>query len=243
MSPLPRPVKQVLVPPDEAAVGRAWVRLETTRRVPTTVRPAIAWAAFAALAAAGVALVVRPAAPAPASSAAASAVGGALGLARAPASPPPVGGGEAAALVSEGSAAAAGSVTAPPRAGPRVFWHGRPTAGAARPSLVEGPAPAPEQPVDEAGALLASADDAWRAGQTTRAATLLAELAAHHADDARAGAALYLLGQMQLDVLGQPAEAVASFQRALQLGVPDDVVGPLWTALEQAQRSAEAPAP
>jgi hypothetical protein len=65
-------------------------------------------------------------------------------------------------------------------------------------------------------------------------------LAAHHPADARAGSALYVLGQLQLDVLGRPAAALDSFERALALGVPESLVGPLWEAHERASAEAGA---
>ncbi|GMU59671.1 MAG: hypothetical protein AMXMBFR34_14340 [Myxococcaceae bacterium] len=234
MSQLPRPVKQVLASPSlDARVARTWVRLERTRRGPRAVRPALVLGGLAATAALAVAVWLRAPAPvAPLSDQAPKAA--ALASAAAP-EVVRVEGKVANDAAHAGDVAHA-SPSVPPRAPTRVWWKGRPTPGAPRPSLVQpGPAPHEEVEPDPVGALLSSADEAWRAGDTTRAASLLSELAAHHPEDARAGQALYLLGQMQLDVLEQPGEAVKSFQRALQLGVPEELVGPLWQALERAQ--------
>ncbi|MCC6336331.1 MAG: hypothetical protein IT380_20390 [Myxococcales bacterium] len=225
MSQLPRPVKQVLASPSlDARVVRTWVRLERTRRGPRAVRPAFVLAGLAAAAALAVAVWAR------APSAARPQVG-----------PAPVADSLAAPEVARvdvkvANDSAHASPSVPPRAPTRVWWKGRPTPGAPRPSLVQpGPGQREDEAADSVGALLSSADEAWRAQDTVRAASLLSELAAHHPEDARAGQALYLLGQMQLDVLERPGEAVKSFQRALQLGVPEELVGPLWQALERAQ--------
>ncbi|MEW5738189.1 MAG: tetratricopeptide repeat protein [Myxococcota bacterium] len=234
MSQLPRPVKQVLSSgPLDARVARTWARLQRTRRGPRVVRSGFVLAGALAAAALAVVLWPRAAIPTPP-----VALVSAAPMVHASPAPAPGVTADAPHLAPprpHGDAAPAAAAHAPLRRSPtRVWWKGRPQPGAPRPSLMRV-SPGAEEKVDSVDALLASADEAWRAGDTARAAALLSELAAHHPEDARAGQALYLLGQMQLDVLGAPEQAVDSFQRALQLGVPDELTGPLWQALERAQ--------
>lgn len=225
MSQLPRPVKRLTRSDDvDARVQRTWVRLERTRRAPRVVRPGFVLGG--ALAAALLVLAAWPQrAPSPA------------------AVPPvavPVASRYAAderANVPHGAPSSPASSRAP-SAPATVVWRGRPAPGVARPSLVVRPPGAVVEAEDPVDALLASADEAWQAGDTARTAVLLSELAAHHPEDARAGSALYLLGQIQLEVLERPDAALASFERALALGVPDALVGPLWAAHERADEAA-----
>lgn len=225
MSLLPWPVKRLTRSDDvDARVQRTWVRLERTRRAPRVVRPG--FVVGAAVAAALLVLAAWPErAPTPAVVAAVAA---------------PVVSRHAVderVNVPHGVPSSPASSRAP-SAPATVVWRGRPAPGVPRPSLVvraPGAALEEEDPVD---ALLASADEAWRAGDTARTAVLLSELAAHHPEDARAGSALYLLGQIQLDVLERPDAAVESFERAMALGVPDALVGPLWAAHERASEVA-----
>lgn len=157
---------------------------------------------------------------------AAHAVGALVHAGEPRASPPGVGGAPPASRAAQAPAT--------------VVWRGRPTPGAPRPPFMLRLPSSEAAPEDVVEVLLASADEAWRAGDSGRAAVLLSELAAHHPDDARAGSALYVLGQLQLDVLGRPDAAVDSFERALALGVPDSLVGPLWEAHERASAEAGA---
>lgn len=224
MSLLPWPVKRLTKEDDvDARLQRTWVRLERTRRAPRPVRPG--FVVGAVLAAGLVAVVAWPRAertPAPA-----------VVVAPLPSSPRVA---DERVNVPHGVPAPTAPVASAPAT---VVWRGRPTPGVPRPSLVlrlPGASVEAEDPVD---ALLASADEAWQAGDTARTAVLLSELAAHHPEDARAGSALYLLGQIQLEVLERPDAAVASFERAIALGVPDELLAPLWAAHERASDALE----
>ena len=198
MSPLPRPVKHVLVvEPKDVQVSRTWARLEVTRRVGKSPR----WR-FAAVGALG--LVVS--------------VVGVLLWPRPPAPSP-------------------WTVTT-------LLARGRQVSGTARPvRALESREPEatdsapPPPPPDAVGALLESAAEAVRGSDFPRAAALLTEVAQHHHADARAPAAMFALGRIQLDRLHHRAEAVNSFTLALESNPPEELVVPLWQALQEAQRS------
>ncbi len=203
---LPRPVKQVLeAPPLDGAVVRTWARIQVSRRV----RPPLSRGVRLALPV-GVVLLALGAgwwlahrsAPAPAAAAA-----------PAPLPPPAF---TVSSLLAQGRAAP-GPVRAPRPAHP--------------PAPAQPPAPTLPPP-DPVAALLASAAQAAEGHDAQRAVALLIELEAHHADDPRTPAALFARGRLQLEALHRPREAAHSFTRALELGPPEELVVPLWHALQ-----------
>jgi hypothetical protein len=194
---------------------RVWARVQVKRRAPTpVVRPWLV--GVAAVAAVAMVVVMRPR-PADLSSTVAV-----KALAKGePEKTEPV----APVVVVE-------APQAPPRVGP--WLQGRHSlATFSRPVGVKADA----VPADLVGSLLESAEDAWRAGQPSRVAAILGEVSEHHANDPRASEALFLLGLVQLDALKHPRLAKASFQRALELSPPEDLIAPLWEAY---QRSMDA---
>jgi transmembrane sensor len=72
--------------------------------------------------------------------------------------------------------------------------------------------------------LLALADMARLSGHPEDAAIPLARIVRDHAGDPRSALAAFTLGKLQLDTLGQPAQAAASFQTALGLGLSTPLV-------------------
>jgi hypothetical protein len=218
MKPLPRPVRQVLDDSSNAAsVMRVWARVQVERRAPP--RLARPWLAGIPTAAALVMVVAMKFRSPPASTVSQASMG------------------EGAALktrsVQKGAEQTLPStlLAEPARIGPWLQGrHSLSTFG--RRSGVRA-----ESPSDVVGSLLASAEDAWQEGQPLRVVALLGEVSEHHADDPRACEALFLLGLVQLDVLKHPLLAKASFQRALELDPPEDLIAPLW---EGYQRSTSA---
>ena len=217
MKPLPRPVREVLDEPASAAsVMRVWARVQVKRRAPAPmVRPWVV--GVAAVAAVAVVVLTRPRGPAVSmsDSALASNVVQAKSVSEKASSE---------FVVTE-------SVTPqvpPPRVGP--WLQGRHSlATFSRPIGTKAGA----EPADVVGSLLASAEDAWRAGQPSRVVALLGEVSEHHSNDPRASEALFFLGLVELDVLKHPRLARASFQRALELNPPSDLVVPLWEAYQR----------
>jgi transmembrane sensor len=88
-------------------------------------------------------------------------------------------------------------------------------AGAVRPQRVPASVPAGAT----ADQLLAGADALRAAGDAEPASVLLARLLDTHPDDPRAALAAVTLGRLYMQ-LGQPARAVATLERARQLGLP-----------------------
>jgi hypothetical protein len=70
-----------------------------------------------------------------------------------------------------------------------------------------------------AAALWEGADAARRDGQPARAAALLELLLRDYPGDSQVAAAAFTRGVLQLDQLGQPADAARSFRQALELGI------------------------
>jgi ferric-dicitrate binding protein FerR (iron transport regulator) len=83
------------------------------------------------------------------------------------------------------------------------------------PSRSRSAAPTPPR----AAELWEDADEARRGGQPARAAALLGRLLRDYPADSQVALAAFTRGVLQLDRLGQPAEAAVSFQRALELGI------------------------
>lgn len=218
MKPLPRPVREVLnEPATPASVMRVWARVQVKRRAPTpVVRPWLV--GVAAVAAVAMVVVMRPRAMDMSGSEALSSTVAvkAFAASETKKTEPVV----AAPIVAE--------VQAPPRVGP--WLQGRHSlATFSRPLGVKADA----VPADLVGSLLESAEDAWRAGQPARVVAILGEVSEHHANDPRASEALFFLGLVQLDALKHPRLAKASFQRALELNPPTDLVVPLWEAYQR----------
>ena len=222
MKPLPRPVREVLdEPASPASVMRVWARVQVKRRAPTPlVRPWLV--GVAAVAAVVMVVVTRPRATV-------GSVGEAVPVTKSmvaasePKKTEPV----APPVVAE--------VLPPPRVGP--WLQGRHSlATFSRPLGAKADA----VPADVVGELLESAEDAWRAGQPARVVAILGEVSEHHANDPRASEALFFLGLVQLDVQKHPRLAKASFQRALELNPPTDLVVPLWEAYQRSMAD-EAP--
>lgn len=226
MKPLPRPVREVLdEPASPASVMRVWARVQVKRRAPTpVVRPWLV--GVAAVAAVAMVVVTRPRVTV-ASMAGAEAV--------------PVTKSIIAASETKKTEAVVAApvdvveVLSPPRVGP--WLQGRHSlATFSRPLGAKADA----VPADVVGALLESAEDAWRAGQPARVVAILGEVSEHHANDPRASEALFFLGLVQLDALKHPRLAKASFQRALELSPPEDLVAPLWEAYQRSMDSEGA---
>ena len=64
--------------------------------------------------------------------------------------------------------------------------------------------------------LLALADTARLSGHAADAVQPLHEIISQHADDSRAAVAAFTLGRLYLESLGRPADATASFERAIE---------------------------
>ncbi len=216
MKPLPRPVREVLDEPvSPASVMRVWARVQVKRRAPTPVaRPWLV--GVAAVAAVAMVVVTRPRAP----------VGSVAEAVLVTKSVKTIAASETKKTESVAPPVVA-EVQAPPRVGP--WLQGRHSLATFSRPLVRADA----VPADLVGSLLESAEDAWRAGQPSRVAAILGEVSEHHANDPRASEALFLLGLVQLDALKHPRLAKASFQRALELNPPTDLVAPLWEAYQR----------
>ncbi|MEO6602072.1 MAG: tetratricopeptide repeat protein [Polyangiaceae bacterium] len=82
--------------------------------------------------------------------------------------------------------------------------------------------PVPVAPVapDAVGVLFQQADTALRARASVKAASLLQRILTEYPSDARGTLAQFTLGRIYLDSLGEPALAVAYFNRAIEGGVP-----------------------
>jgi hypothetical protein len=221
MKPLPRPVREVLdEPASQASVMRVWARVQVKRRAPTqVVRPWLV--GIAAVAALAMVVVTRP-------RASDAALAGSLPTRAAT---------ETVLTTKSISKAEPPSVVADlpaPRVGPwlqgrhSLATFSRPLGGRADASSA-----------DVVGSLLESAEDAWRAGQPSRVVALLGEVQEHHSNDPRASEALFFLGLVQLDALKHPRQAKASFQRALELNPPTDLVAPLWEAYQRSLSDEE----
>lgn len=76
---------------------------------------------------------------------------------------------------------------------------------------------------DPVAALLARADAARRRGEDADAARVLEVVVAEHAEDQRAALAAYSLARLRLDRMGEPGAAARDFERALALGLPDQL--------------------
>jgi hypothetical protein len=227
MKPLPRPVREVLDEPvSPASVMRVWARVQVKRRAPTPVaRPWLV--GVAAVAAVAMVVVARPRAAVNVMSSGVESV--------VPVTKSIIAASEAKKTESVAPPSVVAEVQAPSRVGP--WLQGRHSlATFSRPVGVKADA----VPADLVGALLESAEDAWRAGQPSRVAAILGEVSEHHANDPRASEALFLLGLVQLDALKHPRLAKASFQRALELNPPTDLVVPLWEAYQRSM-GAEDP--
>ena len=77
---------------------------------------------------------------------------------------------------------------------------------------------------DPVADLLARADTARRGGRHEAAARLLDTVVAQHADDPRAALAAYSLGRLRLERTGELRSAARTFARALELGLPEELV-------------------
>lgn len=207
---LPRPIKSILQEPAlDQPVARGWSRVQKKRRVRDTARKSVL-AVACLLLAASVGWALRPLFP--------------------------------STLPAQAPVAKAPPLDALVKELPRVQG---------RAQLVQRPAPAPpqqqpEQPqpphavepdpeVDVVAALLLSVRDAYDAGNMSRAAALLSEIAERHAEDPRAAQALYVLGLIQLDKSHDAKGAAKSFTHALELDPPAALVPELWRALERAR--------
>ena len=104
------------------------------------------------------------------------------------------------------------------------------------------PARAPRRSPPSAAELWEGADEARRSGQSARAAALLERLTRDYPDDSQVALAAFTLGVLQLDRLGQPAEAALSFQRALDLGIGKALREDVYPRWAEALERAGAPA-
>ncbi|MDP3233264.1 MAG: tetratricopeptide repeat protein [Myxococcales bacterium] len=224
MKPLPRPVREVLDEPvSPASVMRVWARVQVKRRAPTPLaRPWLV--GVAAVAAVALVVVTRPRPAVGSMSSGEESV--------APVTKSMVAASETKERVAPAPVVA--EVKAPPRVGP--WLQGRHSLATFSRPLVK----ADGVPADLVGSLLESAEDAWRAGQPARVVAILGEVSEHHADDPRASEALFFLGLVQLDAMKHPRLAKASFQRALELNPPTDLVVPLWEAYQRSMDEGSA---
>lgn len=224
MKPLPRPVREILEEPaSPASVMRVWARVQVKRRAPPPLaRPWLV--GVAAVAAVAMVVMTRPRATdvALSSSLPVAAAESTKSIAVAEAQP---------VVVTPPQRVAD---SPPPRVGP--WLQGRHSLSTfARPIGAK----TDTVPADVVGSLLESAEDAWRAGQPMRVVALLGEVSEHHSNDPRASEALFFLGLVQLDALKHPRLAKASFQRALELNPPADLVAPLWEAYQRSMEGEE----
>ena len=209
---LPRPIKSVLQEPAlDQPVARGWARVQKKRRVRDTARKTVL-AVACLLLAASVGWAVRPLFPSTMPAVAAPVVPVAAKATSAPLD----------ALVKE-----------LPRVQGRAQLVQRPALPVAAPQQPHVAEPVPE--VDVVAALLLSVRDAYDAGNTSRAAALLSEIAERHSADPRAAQALYVLGLIQLDKNHDANAAADSFTHALELDPPAALVPELWRALERAR--------
>lgn len=223
MKPLPRPVKSVLQEAPDAGIKRVWAGIQRKRRLRPTVRPFFLFAGAAALAA--LAVVAWPRNMTPVAPPAIAPV------AQAPVTPSQE---EVAASAPSLAAAFPVSSAAPSKQGRRP--------GTSRPPLAfPGLSSAAQQPADAVGVLLKSADEAWQRGELEQVVTLLREISAHHGDDPRACAAVFVLGRVQLEALHDPNAALESFERAMELDPPEDLAVPLWELMERARGLTRRP--
>jgi hypothetical protein len=209
---LPRPVKAILREGGlDAPVSRGWSRVQRKRQVRDTARKSVLGVSCLVLAAA-VGWAVRPYLSTPRPSAAA-----------------PLAGVEASAVKT--AAPLDTLVDQLPKVHGRAVQVQRPVP-AAPPAA---PVAAPQPEVDVVGALLESVRDAYEHGDTARAAALLSEIAEKHEEDPRSAQALYVLGLIQLDKNHDAKGAAVSFNHALELDPPAELVPTLWEALERAR--------
>jgi hypothetical protein len=208
---LPRPIKSVLQEPSlDQPVARGWSRVQKKRRVRDTARKTVL-AVACLLLAASIGWALRPMFPSTMPAVASPVVP----VAKAPSAP-------LDALVKD-----------LPKVQGRAQLVQRPAQPPAPPQQPPVAVPVPE--VDVVAALLLSVRDAYDAGDTTRAAALLSEIAERHAADPRAAQALYVLGLIQLDKNHDPKAAADSFTHALELDPPAQLVPELWRSLERAR--------
>jgi hypothetical protein len=221
MKPLPRPVREVLdEPASPASVMRVWARVQVKRRAPTPlIRPS--FVGVAAVVGLVMVVVLRPRGTDDALSSAAQV---------------PV---QTESVLTTRSITKTESlpvVIDVPAPQVTPWLQGRH-------SLATFSRPRGGKPdaasADVVGSLLESAEDAWRAGQPSRVIALLGEVREHHSNDPRASEALFFLGLVQLDALKHPRQAKVSFQRALELNPPTDLVAPLWEAYQRSMNDEE----
>jgi hypothetical protein len=86
--------------------------------------------------------------------------------------------------------------------------------------------------------LFALADTARLSGHAALAVAPLERVLAEHASDPRTGLAALTLGRLQLDALDAPGSACASLERAIALGLPDDLAEIAYARLVEAHRRA-----
>lgn len=210
---LPRPIKSVLQEPSlDQPVARGWARVQKKRRRRDTARKSVL-AVACLLLAASIGWALRPMFPSTMPAVA----------------PPPV-----VPVAKATSAPLDALVKELPKVQGRAQLVQRPTAPPTPPQQHEHVAPA-EAEVDVVSALLLSVRDAYDAGNFTRAAALLSEIAERHAADPRAAQALYVLGLIQLDKNHDAKAAADSFTHALELDPPSQLVPELWRSLERAR--------
>lgn len=206
MKPLPRPLSSVVGTPDvHASVARTWARIERTRASRSAV-PRLALAGAAATLLIGLVWVLQPRPVEKVEVFAATPV-------PAP-TPPPV-----------------EPVPAPAPGLESAMVQGR----AKRTPRPVGEEPIEQPAEDVVAQVLASAVDAFVAGDAARAAALLSEAVEHHPDDPRTGEALVTLGWLQLEHLHQPADAARSLERALEHSLSQQMFDRAWPLLERAR--------
>jgi transmembrane sensor len=86
--------------------------------------------------------------------------------------------------------------------------------------------------------LLAVADVARLSGHPGEAVGALEHIVASYPDDPRAALAAFTLGRVQLDALGDAADAADAFARAIVLGVPDGLLEDAYARLVEARARA-----
>jgi len=86
--------------------------------------------------------------------------------------------------------------------------------------------------------LLGLADVARLSGHPEQAVAPLERIVRNHSTDRAAGLAAFTLGRIEVDQLGRPLDAVQSFERAIALGVPHELVGDAVGRLAEAQARA-----
>jgi transmembrane sensor len=111
------------------------------------------------------------------------------------------------------------------------------------PSVLRGPMPASESaqraaPVDPVADQLALADRARLAGNATDAVKPLLRIVREHPSDPRAALASFMLGRVQLDMLGNAVGAADAFERAIALGLSRGLLEDAYVRLVEARTRA-----